>query len=137
MKIVKKTNLTGSLEDYLEIIFLLSENNGEVRLTDIAATLGCSKPSVSKAISLLKKEGLINQERYGQIVLTLHGKNTASEIYFRHKTLVNFLTKTLGLDEETAQKDACKIEHVISRITLERLIEYMKSKGSTYSTASF
>lgn len=120
--------LTKSLEDYLEVIYVLSQNKGEARLTDIAVEIGCSKPSVSKAVTSLKKENLIAQEKYGQIALTEKGQIAAKEIYFRHRTLVNFFTKTLGVDEEIAQKDACKIEHVISRTTLERLIEYMQAK---------
>ena len=125
---MEKSKLTGSLEDYLEIIYILNKDKGEVRLTDIATNLNCSKPSVSKAIALLKKEQFIDQEKYGQITLTELGQNTAKEIYFRHKTLVSFLKDTLGVDEETAQKDACKIEHVISRKTLDKLLKYMKSK---------
>lgn len=125
---MKKNKLTGSLEDYLEIIYVLSENNGEVRLTDIATSLNCSKPSVSKALSLLKNKNFINQERYSSITLTDEGYKTAKEIYFRHKTLVNFFKNTLGVNEEIAQEDACKIEHVISHESLKRLIEYMKSK---------
>ena len=125
---MEKSKLTGSLEDYLEIIYILNKEKSEVRLTDIAAKLNCSKPSVSKAIALLKKEQFIDQEKYGQITLTELGQNTAKEIYFRHKTLVSFLKDTLGGDEETAQKDACKIEHVISRKTLDNLLKYMKSK---------
>lgn len=125
---MENNKLTDSLEDYLEIIYILSKEKGEVRLTDIATSLNRSKPSVSKAISLLKKEKLINQEKYSQITLTETGFMEAKEIYFRHETLVNFLTKTLGVNEKTAQKDACKMEHVISRTTLNRLIEYMKLK---------
>lgn len=125
---MKKNNLTGSLEDYLEIIYVLSENKGEVRLTDIATSLNCSKPSVSKALALLKTKNFINQERYSSITLTDKGYKTAKEIYFRHKTLVDFFKNTLGVDEEIAQEDACKIEHVISHESLNRLIKYMNAK---------
>ena len=118
--------LTGSLEDYLESIYILKKSKGQVRLTDISLEMDCSKPSASKAVHLLCKENLVMQEKYGLISLTPEGEKTAESIYFRHRTLVDFLTKTLGVDSKTAQKDACKMEHVISPETLDRLVSYMK-----------
>lgn len=122
----QKNKLTGSLEDYLEAIYILKKDNGEVRLTDIALEMECSKPSASKAVLLLRKERLVLQEKYGLIKLTPEGEKTAENIYFRHRILVNFLTNTLGVDLKTAQKDACKMEHIISPETLYRLVSYMK-----------
>lgn len=118
--------LSGSLEDYLESIYILKNENGEIRLTDVALDLKCSKPSVNKAVSQLKNEGYLTQEKYGQIKLTSLGEKTAKEIYFRHETLVNFLHNTLKVDHEIAKIDACKMEHVISPQTLTRLLEYMR-----------
>lgn len=118
--------LSGSLEDYLESIYILKNKNGEIRLTDVALDLKCSKPSVNKAVSQLKNDGYITQEKYGQIKLTTLGKETAKEIYFRHETLVNFLYHTLKVDKEIAKIDACKMEHVISPQTLTKLLEYMR-----------
>ena len=118
--------LSGSLEDYLESIYILKNKNGEIRLTDVALDLKCSKPSVNKAVSQLKNEGYISQEKYGQIKLTNLGEETAKEIYFRHETLVNFLHNTLKVDHEIAKVDACKMEHVISPQTLTKLLEYMR-----------
>ncbi|MDQ5984131.1 MAG: HTH-type transcriptional regulator MntR [Eubacteriales bacterium SKADARSKE-1] len=122
----QKNKLTGSLEDYLESIYILKKNKGEVRLTDIALEMECSKPSASKAILSLRKEKLVIQEKYGLISLTPEGDKAAENICFRHRTLVNFLTNTLGVNSKTAQKDACKMEHVISPETLDRLVSYMK-----------
>lgn len=116
--------LSTSLEDYLETIFILNKTRGEIRITDIANTMEISKPSVNKAVSILKNEGLLTHQKYGEIKLTKEGVNMAESIYFKHNTLVNFLTKKLGIDREIAEKDACKIEHVISSETLEKLVEY-------------
>lgn len=118
--------LSGSLEDYLESIYILKNKNGEIRLTDVALDLKCSKPSVNKAVSQLKNEGYLTQEKYGQIKLTNLGEETAKEIYFRHETLVSFLHNTLKVDLKIAKIDACKMEHVISPQTLSKLLEYMK-----------
>ena len=118
--------LSGSLEDYLESIYILKNKNGEIRLTDIAINLNRSKPSVNKAVAQLKSGGYLNQEKYGQITLTNIGKKTAKDIYFRHETLVNFLHNTLKVDYEVAKTDACKMEHVISRQTLDKLLKYMQ-----------
>ena len=118
--------LSGSLEDYLESIYILKNKNGEIRLTDVALDLKCSKPSVNKAVAQLKNEGYLTQEKYGQIKLTSLGEKTAKEIYFRHETLVNFLHNTLKVDLKIAKIDACKMEHVISPQTLSKLLEYMK-----------
>ncbi len=119
--------LTGSLEDYLEAIYILDNKTGEVRITDVALLLKLSKPSVIKAVSLLKSENLLNQEKYGQITLTKIGEKIAKDIYFRHKTLVDFLCNTLGVDYKVAEVDACKMEHVISNQTLDKLVKYMRN----------
>lgn len=118
--------LTGSLEDYLETVYLIEKNKGEVRITDIAIFMNLSKPSVNKAISNLKKSGLLEHEKYGSINLTKLGMKLAKEIYFRHETLTKFFIETLGIDPDIAQDEACKIEHIISHQTLNKLVNYMK-----------
>lgn len=122
MNVVNK--LSTSLEDYLETIFILNKERGEIRITDIANAMEISKPSVNKAVSNLKNQGFLTHQKYGEIKLTKEGKELAKSIYFKHSTLVNFLTKKLGINKETAENDACKIEHVISPETLEKLIKY-------------
>lgn len=115
-------------EDYLEAILQICEANGQgkVRTTDIALKLGVSKPSVSKAMNNLKEEGYILQESYGEIYLTKKGKVKATQIYNRHRILTQFFEGVLGVDSETAEKDACLIEHDISDITMQKLEEFVK-----------
>lgn len=124
---MESQRLTNSLEDYLEAIYLIKKETGEAHITDIALRLKCSKPSVNKAVFLLKEKELLSQEKYGQISLTRIGEKTAKDIYFRHQTLIDFLCNTLEVDYEIAKIDACKMEHVISRQTLENLLKYMKN----------
>ncbi len=124
---MERQRLTDSLEDYLEAVYIIKKETGEARITDIALRLKCSKPSVNKAVSLLKEKELLSQEKYGQISLTKSGEKAAKDIYFRHKTLIDFLCNTLKVDYEIAKIDACKMEHVISRQTLEKLLKYMKN----------
>ena len=108
-------------EDYLETILILQERTGYVRSIDIAAELGYSKPSVSRAMSILKADGFITVEADGQIVLTKRGYLKAREVYDRHLLITKFLHEVLGVSEEKTNEDACKIEHVISSETYEKL----------------
>ena len=116
--------LTRALEDYLECIYILNLKNLEVRITDISNFLKTSKPSVNRAVKLLCAKGYVIHEKYAKITLTNKGKEVAKEIYFRHESICNFFIKSLGISPKTAETDACKIEHIISPETLERLVEY-------------
>lgn len=122
--------LTGALEDYIESIYVIEKSKGEVRITDIALFMGISKPSVNKAVESLRKNGLLEHEKYGCIKLTSTGKKVASEVYFRHEMLTSFLVNTLGIDKNIAEQDACKMEHIVSHETLYKLIDYMKTNSS-------
>ena len=106
-------NLQESGEMYLESILVLSESNPNVRSIDICEYMGFSKPSVSRAISLLKSGGYVNMDKDGYLTLTEDGRAVAQKIYDRHRLLTEFLV-SLGVSEETASADACKIEHHIS-----------------------
>ncbi len=106
-------HLQESGEMYLESILRLSEKNDCVRSLDVAEYMGYSKPSVSRAIGLLKSGGYVTVDGAGHLFLTDIGKETAGKIYERHTILSGFL-KSLGVDEQTAAQDACKMEHVIS-----------------------
>lgn len=108
-------------ENYLETILNLERKNGIVRSIDIATELGYSKPSVSRAMSVLKKAGFIEQEAYGDITLTESGRKRAMEVYQRHQLITEFLMKVLDLDQETSEQDACRIEHVISEKAIVRM----------------
>jgi len=112
--------LHESGEMYLETIFLLKNKFGYVRSIDIAKELGYSKPSVSRAVSLLRENDYICLDPNGMILLTDKGLEIAQSIYDRHRCLTMFL-ESLGISKETAQEDACRIEHVISDETLNAI----------------
>ncbi len=98
---------------YLEAIYVLSRTKGFVRSIDVSEYRNYSKPSVSRAIGLLKEGGYVLMDRDGGLTLTEAGRAVAEKIYDRHTTLTKFLS-LLGVDEEIAQEDACRIEHCIS-----------------------
>ena len=98
---------------YLEAIYVLLQKNKNIRSIDVGAYLGYSKPSVSRAVGILKKDGYILVDGDGYITMTEKGHTFADQLYERHTVLSNMLM-ALGVDEETATEDACRIEHVIS-----------------------
>ena len=107
-------------EMYLESIFVLSKERDVVRSIDVCEYMGYSKPSVSRAVGILKKEGYIVVDGNGYITLTESGKDIAESMYERHTILTNALV-ALGVDPVVASQDACKIEHNISRETFEAI----------------
>lgn len=108
-------------EDYLETILILKNKKGYVRSVDIANELGYSKPSVSRAMSILREAGYITVEIGGNICLTEIGCEKAEAVYERHKTITTFLSDYLDIPREIASKDACRIEHIISEETFEAI----------------
>ena len=120
-------HLQESGEMYLETIYVLSKN-GVVRSLDVAEYMGFSKPSVSRAIGLLKSGGYITVDGSGYIALTADGEEIAAKIYERHNVLSEFLVN-IGVSPETAAADACKIEHNISDETFKALKRHIKEKG--------
>ena len=112
--------LQESGEMYLETILILSEKLQNVRSIDVVEYMNFSKPSVSRAVGLLKTGGFINVDGSGYITLTDVGKEVAKKIYERHTVLTKLLTR-LGVDPETAANDACRIEHVISDATFDAI----------------
>lgn len=121
------SNITASLEDYLEAIYFLNGKNDYVRVTDIAVELGISKPSVNRAVNTLKEKGYVDHEHYGGLKLTAEGTKIAMEVAERHIMLKKFLMDILGVDEHTAEKEACEMEHVLSDGTIGKISEYMKN----------
>ena len=118
---------TESREAYLETILILSQEKAYVRSVDVAERLGVTKPSVSRAISLLRTAGMIHMDpRDGALTLTEEGRQVAEHVYDRHRLLTSVLTM-LGVDEEVAAHDACRIEHVISEETMDCLRAHMKA----------
>ena len=112
-----------SAENYLETILILKERKGFVRSIDIAAELEFSKPSVSVAMKNLRENGYIEVDDLGHITLTAAGAEIAERIYERHTFLSSWLT-ALGVDPKVAVEDACRIEHVISAESFEKIKEY-------------
>ncbi|MBE6766494.1 MAG: metal-dependent transcriptional regulator [Ruminococcaceae bacterium] len=119
--------LHESAEMYLETIYVLSQKNGFVRSIDIAEHMGYSKPSVSRAVGLLKRGGYLNMAKDGSLSLTEEGQSAALKIFERHTILSGLLTR-IGVSEETAAKDACKIEHVVSDETMNAIKNYIQTQ---------
>ena len=113
-------------ENYLETILMLHQRQGYVRSIDIANELGFTKPSISRAVGILKGDGYITVEPSGNILLTEKGREKAEAVYDRHVNITAFLNQTLGIDPDTAEADACRIEHVISEVTFQKMKEHMR-----------
>jgi len=111
-------------EDYLETILRLHNKTGFVRSVDIACELNYSKPSISRAVNILKESGYITVGSGGQILLTELGKAKAESVYERHVVITGFLENVLKVSRENAEHDACKIEHIISEESYEKLKKF-------------
>ncbi len=120
-------NLQESGEMYLETIYILSQKSHSVRSVDVGEYMGFSKPSVSRAMGILKSGGYVTSSDDGSLLLTKAGLEIAKKIYERHTTLTDFLIR-LGVSEDTAAQDACKMEHVISDETFEALKKHAHMK---------
>jgi Mn-dependent DtxR family transcriptional regulator len=123
--------LTQANEDYLEaIVMLAGEDRSPVRSVDIANRLDVSKPSVNKAVALLREEGFIEQQPYGDIYLTDAGAKYGEAVLERHNTLMRFFVEVLGVEPDVAEDEACCIEHVISEDTFQRWTEHIRASLS-------
>ena len=119
--------LQESGEMYLETILLLEKKLGAVRAIDICDHMGYSKPSISRAVGLLKNGGYVVADKEGHLSLTESGRSVAEKIYERHTLLTRFLV-SLGVEEQTASEDACKIEHAISDQSFEAIKRYIEKQ---------
>ena len=117
-----------SAEMYLETIYTLSLSSNHVRSIDVAEALKYSRPSVSRAVGLLKKDGYLEMDEDSFLILTDLGREAAEKIYERH-TIITAALKALGVDEESAAEDACRIEHVISDKSLAAIKAHMNKFG--------
>ncbi len=126
-------SLTRAGEDYLESIYRLSLDSGEpdgsVRSVDVADQLEVSKASVNKALNQLKDMGMVTQSRYGRVTLTSEGEKYAKIVWRSHRALRAFLQTDLGVESETADEEACLMEHALSADTMTRLIDYLQKQG--------
>ena len=118
-------HIQESGEMYLETIYLLHKKTGHVHSVDISEHMGYSKPSVSRAVGLLKNGGFITVDHSGHITLTDTGRSVAEKIYERHTVLTRFLV-TLGVTPEVAAEDACKLEHAISDESLQAIKAFIE-----------
>ena len=119
-------HLQESGEMYLETIYVLTKNSSTVRSIDVCEHMGYSKPSVSRAIGLLKNGGYVTVDGDGYLSLTAEGKEVAEKIFKRHTMLTQFLV-SIGVPQEVASEDACKMEHVISDESVEAIKNYIES----------
>lgn len=123
-----------SAEMYLENILILREKQEIVRAIDIVNLTGYSKPSISRALGLLRQNGMVEVDEDGHITLTGAGEEHAQKIYERHKLLTYFF-ESIGVDHGTASADACKIEHVISDTTFEKMKEHARKAATKKDNA--
>lgn len=120
-----KTVLSESLEDYLEIILALEKANKVARVKDIAEKMGVLRGSVTGALKNLAEKDLINYEPYSFITLTQKGAVIAREITRRHSVIKNFLHNVLLLNDEKAEKNACRMEHAMDKAAIDRLVDFI------------
>ncbi|WP_206460100.1 metal-dependent transcriptional regulator [Anaerovorax sp. IOR16] len=122
--------LQESGENYLETILLLEKEKGTVRSVDIANKLDFTKASISRAMSILKREEYITVESGGNIVLTEKGRERAKGVYEKHRLIAQFLIEALEVTQETAEQDACRIEHIISEETFSQMKLWLETAAS-------
>lgn len=125
-------NYNKSIEMYLETIYILESDHGHAHVVDIAERLGITKPSVTKAMDQLKKDGLIDKEAYGYITLTEKGETVSKKIYYKHCLVTHFLKKSLGLSYKEASINACRMEHIITDGMLEAIEAYVGNESLEY-----
>ena len=123
-----RERLHESGEDYIETIYILKKRKGIVRSVDVAQELGFSRPSVSRAVGILKDDGLIVVSSDGSLELTEEGLIKAESVYEKHTTLTEFLMRTAGVDADTAENDACRIEHIISPATFDGIKRFLSEE---------
>ncbi len=119
-------DISAAMQMYLEVIYDLSQKGNEVGVAEIAAAMDISKSSVTQALEMLKKMLMIRHPRYGKVYLTDEGRQVAQRIRHKHDTLTHFFQHILQVSPEIAEDDACKIEHVISKETFSKLLDFLK-----------
>jgi DtxR family transcriptional regulator, Mn-dependent transcriptional regulator len=120
--------LSDRTADYLETVYLLSLRQDTVGISQVAAARGVTIPTARAAVHRLKEDGCIRQERYGKLILTDDGRERAASVYRTHSALYQFLHGVLGVPAETADADACRLEHGLSETTLGRLMQFLEAR---------
>lgn len=121
--------LSANMEDYLEAISLATNEEGCARVTDIRDLMGVKTPSVTGALKVLSEAGYLKHEPYKGVMLTAKGQRAAEDVKERHSVLSHFLKEVIGVSSKTANIDACKMEHTISKETLSKLHEFLKKQA--------
>lgn len=122
--------LSEAHEDFLKAVVMLGGTpEAPVRQVDVARMLGITKPSVNKAMNILREDGCLTQSYYGQITLTQKGYDLGSAVFARHKLLADFLAKEVGIPRDRAEEEACRMEHAISDESFEKWREYIEKLG--------
>ncbi|MFH1370052.1 MAG: metal-dependent transcriptional regulator [Planctomycetota bacterium] len=116
--------MSASLEDYLEAILNVADASGTARSKDIAASLGVARPSVTGALKVLAKKGLVHYRPYGYVTLTQSGLAQAGRVAEKHEIIKSFFTDILGVDRPAAQKAACKAEHLLGPVIVSRMRDF-------------
>ncbi len=123
--------LSANMEDYLEAVSFCANDKGVARVSDIRDMLGVKTPSVTGAMKSLAEAGYVRHQPYSGIELTAKGRRAAEDVKKRHAILSRFLRQVLGVNPKTADMDACKMEHAVSRETLEKLHAYLHKQTGT------
>jgi len=119
-------DLSSSMEDYLEVIHQLIVTRQAARVRDIADALDVKMPSVTGALKKLSQKGLVNYDPHQIITLTEEGERVAKQVARRHRTIARFLETVLDIDPDTADKNACRMEHAVDEAVLDRLVKYLE-----------
>ena len=127
--------LSANMEDYLEAIALAANEQGAARVTDIRDLMGVKTPSVTGALKVLAEQGYLKHEPYKGVVLTPKGRRAAEDVQERHAILSQFLKNVIGVSSKTANIDACKMEHTISKETLSKLHQFLEKQKIDNSTS--
>ena len=125
MQEIKGKSISSSLEDYLEAIYEIYTEKRGVKAIDISKKLGVGRSSVTEALKTLAQKHLVNYSRYGVLSLTSAGEDAAKNVIEKHKVLYNFFKNKLNLDEQEAQENACRVEHVLSEKAFRSLIDFV------------
>ena len=127
MQEIKGKSISSSLEDYLEAIYEIYTEKRGVKAIDISKKLGVGRSSVTEALKTLAQKHLVNYSRYGVLSLTSAGEDAAKNVIVKHKVLYNFFKNKLNLDEQEAQENACRVEHVLSEKAFRSLIDFVNN----------